>query len=137
MKRYYFDTSIWLDFFENRDLPNIPKSKWATKLIERIVKENDRIIYSDANEEELIGQNYTHSEIEFLFSKIKGIMIGVEFTRAQFGKARDLAQKRSLPIFDALHALIARDNKAMLITLDNDFRKLKDITIIKGPQEII
>ncbi len=137
MKRYYFDTSIWLDFFENRDLPNIPKSKWATKLIERIVKENDRIIYSDANEEELIGQNYTHQEIEFLFSKIKGIMIGVEFTRAQFGKARDLAQKRSLPIFDALHALIARDNKAMLITLDNDFRKLKDITIIKGPQEII
>ncbi len=26
-KKFYFDTSIWLDFFENRDEPNLPKAK--------------------------------------------------------------------------------------------------------------
>jgi|SRR3989344_594912 len=137
MRSFYFDTSIWLDFFEDRDLPTLPKSKWATKLIERIVKENNKIIYSDANEEELIGQGYTHKEIEDLFEPIGGLIINVEFTRTQFGKARDLAHRRDIPIFDALHALIARDNRATLVTLDNDFQKLKDIVSIKRPQDFI
>lgn len=137
MRSFYFDTSIWLDFFEDRDLPNLPKSEWATKLIKKIVKENNRIIYSNANEEELIGQGYTNQEIESLFKPIKSIIINVEFTRTQFGKAKDLAQKRNIPVFDALHALIARDNKATLVTLDHDFQKLKDIVSIKGPQDII
>jgi len=135
--KYYLDTSIWLDFFENRDEPNLPKSGWAAELINKIIKEDKKIIYSDANEEELIEQGYTQEEIEDLFEPIKKILIHAEFTKKHFGKARDLAYKRNIPIFDALHALIAKDKKAILVTLDHDFFKLKDIASIKRPQDLI
>ncbi len=52
-KRFYFDTSIWLDFFENRDEPNFPKGTLAKKLIDKIIKEDWKIIYSDLNLMEL------------------------------------------------------------------------------------
>ena len=32
-EKFYFDTSIWLDFFEDRNEPNLPKSDWARKLV--------------------------------------------------------------------------------------------------------
>ena len=46
VERYYLDTSIWLDFFENRNEPNMPKGDWAHNLLERITKNNDKAIYS-------------------------------------------------------------------------------------------
>lgn len=42
-ERFYFDTSIWLDFLEKRDEPNLPKSAWVKDLIEKI-KINNEII---------------------------------------------------------------------------------------------
>ena len=38
MQRYYLDTSIWLDLFEDRNEPNFPKSDWAEKLNQKITK---------------------------------------------------------------------------------------------------
>lgn len=52
-KKFYLDTSIWLDFFENRDEPNLPKGQWANDLLNKIVKDDDLIIYSDNNLYEL------------------------------------------------------------------------------------
>jgi|SRR3989344_2789389 len=137
MRSFYFDTSIWLDFFEDRGLPNLPKSKWATKLIEKIIKEDSRIIYSDINEEELMEQGYTDYELEDLFQPLKKILIHTEATRRQLGKARDIASRRNIPTRDALHALIARDRKATLVTLDRHFQKIKDIIGSKRPQDLI
>jgi len=61
----------------------------------------------------------------------------VESTEKQARKAKDLSSKRDIPKGDALHALIARDNKATLVTLDNHFKKLLDITKPKRPQDLI
>ena len=86
---------------------------------------------------ELGVAGYQPYEIEELFEKIKPILIFVESTEKQTRKAKDLASKRDVPKGDALHALIARDNKAILITLDNHFKKLLDIIKPKRPQDII
>lgn len=65
------------------------------------------------------------------------IIIFIESTEKEIGKAKDLAQKRDVPKRDALHALIARDNNTILITLDHHFKKLNDIAKLHGPQEFI
>ena len=57
-KRFYFDTSIWLDFLENRDEPEMPKGTWAKELIKKIVKEGNKILFSDNNMLELINNGY-------------------------------------------------------------------------------
>ena len=69
--------------------------------------------------------------------QLKSIVIFVESTEKEIGKAKDLAQKRDVPKRDALHALIARDNNAVLVTLDNHFRKLTDIITPHSPKEFI
>ncbi len=126
-EKYYLDTSIWLDFFENRNEPNLPKGT-----------ENDnKIIYSDVVILELGVVGYQSHEIQNLFQKINPILIFVESTEKQARKAKDLSSKRDIPKGDALHALIARDNKATLVTLDNHFKKLLDISKPKRPQDII
>lgn len=136
-EKYYLDTSIWLDFFENRNEPNMPKGDWAHKLLNKATGNNDKIIYSDIIILELGVVGYQPHEIEKLFEKIKPILVFVESTEKQVRKAKDLSSKRDVPKADALHALIARDNKATLVALDNHFKKLSDITKPKKPQDII
>jgi len=136
-QKYYLDTSIWLDFFENRNEPNLPKGDWAHKLLGKITKNNDKIIYSDIVIIELGVVGYQPYEIERLFEKTKPILMFIESTEKQAKKARDLSAKRDVPKGDALHALIARDNKATLVTLDNHFKRLFDITEPKRPQDLI
>ena len=136
-QKYYLGTSIWLDFFENRNELNLPKGDWAHKLLNIITTNNEKVIYSDIIILELGVAGYQPYEIEELFEKIKPILIFVESTEKQARKAKDLASKRDVPKGDALHALIARDNKAILITLDNHFKKLLDIIKPKRPQDII
>ena len=53
------------------------------------------------------------------------------------GKARDLAHKRKIPKEDATHSLIARKEKAILVSRDYDLKALSDIIKVKKPEEII
>ena len=134
---FYFDTSIWIDFFENRNEPNLPKGDWATALLNKVVEVNAKIIYSDHVLNEMAEAGYSSIECDIMFSKLRSILIFVEATAKQMGKAKDLAIKRNIPKGDALHALIARDNKAILVTLDHHFKELQDIITPKKPQDLI
>ena len=137
IERYYFDTSVWLDLFENRDEPNLPKGKWASKLVSMIIKNDDIIIYSDNNLFELAILGYSQYELEKMFTSLRPILLFAESTEKQIGQAKDLSFKRNIPKRDALHALIARDNKAILVTLDKHFQKLLDIMEPKRLQDLI
>lgn len=134
---YYLDTSIWLDFFENRDEPNLPKGKFAKELIKKIVNENWKIIISEAVKNELVDIGYSKYEIEELFKPFQKNLIEVYTSKKQYGKAKDIKFKRNLPFLDVLHAIIARDNRAIMITRDKHFDKLLDITKYKKPEDII
>lgn len=136
-KSFYFDTSIWLDFLEKRDEPNMPKSEWALKLVDNITNNNDTIVYSDLTLMELKNAGYSIFEVEDLFSALNLRLFFVEATREQFGKGKDLSYKRQIPKGDAIHALIARDNRARLITFDKHFEKLQDIIKVYNPKEIM
>ena len=137
MKRYYFDTSIWLDFFEDRDEPNLPKSKWAKELVRKIVNEDGKIIISEAVKNELVDIGYSKYEIGELFKPLQKNLIEVYTNKKQYGKAKDIKFKRKVPFLDALHAILVRDNRAILVTRDKHFDKLLDITKYKKPEDLI
>ena len=135
--RYYLDTSIWLDLFENRNEPNLPKGDFAQNLIDKIIKEDSKIVYSDAVKDEIMSLGYSRQEAKNLLEPLKDCLVFVEFNKKQFGKAKDLSAKRDIPLLDALHALIARDNKCVMVTRDAHFKKLLDIINHKKPEDII
>ena len=137
LKNFYFDTSIWLDLIEERDEPNLPKSELAHKLLNKITRNSDKILYSDVILFELNVLGYSSYEVNDLFESIRPLLIFVESTEKQMRKAKDLALKRNVPKRDALHALIARDNKAILVTLDKHFQKLLDVIKSGRPQDFI
>lgn len=51
--------------------------------------------------------------------------------------AKKLAIQRDVPRGDSLHAILSRDNEAQLISRDEHFERLKDITVAEKPEEII
>ena len=95
------------------------------------------MIFSDNNIYELNLLGYPLYELGRIFRPLKPILLFVESTEKQNKKARDLSSKRDVPQRDALHALIARDNRSILVTLDRHFQKLRDITPPNRPQDLI
>jgi predicted nucleic acid-binding protein len=134
---YYFDTSIWLDFLEERDEPNMPKSTWAKELVRTVIENEDKILLSEWIMNEMIELGMSKHDIEEKFNSLRNILIIVYSTKKQFGKAKDLSKKRGVPIRDALHSLIARDNRAIMVTRDRHFNQLSDIIKYKKPEELI
>lgn len=134
---FYFDTSIWLDFLEDRDEPNMPKSTWIRKLVEKIEKIGDKILFSDVVLFELEDQGYSRYEIEQIIEDFGDIIINTEATDEQVRRSKDLARKRDIPSGDALHSLIARDNIAVMVTFDRHFDKLRDITLSFNPKNLL
>ncbi len=136
-KRYYFDTSIWLDFLENRNEPNMPKGEWAKKLVSKIVNNDDIILFSDVNMLELNDIGYSQYDIDEILKPINHILLFIEAEAHQVGKAIDIAKRRNVPKRDALHAILARDNYAILVTFDAHFKELADITKTYTSKDLI
>lgn len=130
------DTSIWLDFFEKRDEPNLKKGEFAKALIEQAIAHEVELVYSDAVIREMRGQGYAQDELDVLLLPFRKLLRFVEANNKQVGKARDLTAKRKVPFMDALHALLARDSQATLITRDAHFKLLLDIVKSKKPEEV-
>lgn len=47
MGKYYFDTCIWRDYFENRSDRFRPLGDWALDLINQVIQNDGFILYSD------------------------------------------------------------------------------------------
>lgn len=130
-EEFYFDTSIWLDIHEKRDNSDVAK-----KLMERIIKEDYKVAYSDLTISELKQLNYSQQEINIILKVAKPNNIKrVHFSKEQIKEGTKLAKKRNIPKKDAIHAVICRDNNLQLISRDEHFAKLKDVTTAKKPEE--
>lgn len=136
-KRYYLDTCIWRDYFENRKDRFRPLGDWAFEAIKIIIDNEDIIIYSDAVEEELLSA-YSKEKVNEIISIVPPeIMIKVCITKKQAEEGRILAKKLKIPLKDAFHSILARDNNAILISRDKHFYNLLNIVVLKLPEELI
>ena len=80
---------------------------------------------------------YSADEIRGLMLPFSKILEKTELSSEQEKEAGIISQKRNLPKGDAIHAILARDNKAILVSRDKHFQLLKDICIVMKPEEII
>lgn len=132
-RAYYFDTNIWLDHGEKRG----QHGKGALQLILRIIKENAVILYSDMLLRELRQLGYAPEEIATFFKIVKqNNLRHVHITREQKAEAMRIAFQRNIPKGDALHAILARDHDALLISRDQDFERLHDIVEARTPEKV-
>ncbi len=129
---YYYDTSIWIDIYDERGY----NGEVAKKHFEKVIRENSYIIYSETNIAEWKKLGFSDYEINQMLRIAKPNHLKlIHPLKEQIQEAIRLAKQRNIPKADALQAILARDYGAQMISRDLDFERLKDITITKKPEE--
>jgi len=137
MVKYYLDTCIWRDYFENRNDRFRPLGEWAFMVIRQIINQGSLIVYSDVLDGEL-RQVYSDEEMLAKFSVVPSkLRIDVKITRHQFCEGLVISKKLGIPLKDALHSILARDHGAVLITRDKHFYEFAEQLEIRKPEDLI
>ena len=132
--RFYVDTSIWMDLCENRKgFRDEPLDRYAFLFFLHVL-DNHTLIVSDVLVQEL-GKYYSDPEIGAMLRPFN--IIRVRTSSKQGNAAEKLMRERGVPLGDALHAVLARDMNAVLVTRDKHFALLIDVVESKKPEEII
>jgi predicted nucleic acid-binding protein len=136
MKKYYIDTAIWRDLHENRQDKFRPLGEWAFQFIKKIIEKKDVVLYSELVVDEL-SKDYNEQEIKQIFEIVAStnLLNYVYINNNQIAEAKKLA--KIIPFADALHAILARDNNAILITRDRHFESLYGFVEIHKPEELL
>jgi predicted nucleic acid-binding protein len=138
VEKYFVDTLIWRDYYENREDRFRPIGEWAFRFFKMAMEEESLIFISDFVEDEL-KKDYEDKQFQDVLSVIDNLNLlkKVNVTRDQFTEAGKLRKDRNVPLGDALHAITARDIGAIIITRDHHFEKLQDIAPSRKPEELI
>lgn len=135
MVRYYLDTCIWLDYYEDRKDRFRPLGEWALRFIKKAVSEEDIVIISNMVREEL-RPKFTDEDIKRITGIVpRALLMDVRATKEQAAEARRTAMMHEVPFADALHTIIARDHGATIITRDAHFHSL--YPHVKKPEELL
>ena len=139
VKKYLLDTCIWRDFYENRfSKIGRPLGRYATDLFIKILKNKDKIIFSEALTWEL-KKDYKEKEVYDMLNLLflNKVLINITITKEEYSEAKRLAQERNLPFVDCLNAIQARNYKAILVSQDEHYPKsLSDISKAVRPEQI-
>ena len=136
-EKYLIDTSIWIDFYEDRKgYIGEPLGDFAFKLFAMIKAKQNKIVITDLIIREL-EMNYSIPEINGMMKPFEAILDKLVASKEQRDEAKKIAEERKIPKGDVLHAIIARDNKFILIARDKHFRQLTDISKHHKPEGII
>ncbi|MBU2639074.1 MAG: type II toxin-antitoxin system VapC family toxin [Nanoarchaeota archaeon] len=135
--KFYLDTSIWMDLYEDRKgFNNEPLGDYAWDLVSYIKTIGGKIIVSVFLLKEL-ERYYPLDEIRGMTFLFEGLMIKAEVSDAQIKEAKSLSKERNVPFGDAIHAVVARDNNAIIVSRDRHFMLLADICNVIPPEKII
>ena len=137
LKKFYLDTCIWRDYFEDRKDALKPLGEFAFRFLKKCVKDKSKIIVSDLVVKEL-QKDYSLNQIELMFSEFKHLIIEVRHSKEQFMEAVNLFKQfnKKLPFYDILHSIVSRDETAILITRDSHFSEI-DLCENRLPEQLI
>ena len=136
-QKFYLDTSIWRDYFEDRKDNLRPLGEFAFRFLKNCGKNGCKVLYSEAVVHEL-KKDYSDDEIKQFFSCFESFLEIAPISSSQYLEAKKLAKtKIESHESDILHAIVARDNKAVLVTRDFHFEALRGIVAVNAPEGVI
>lgn len=135
-EKYYLDTSVWMDYYEDRTDPSKDIGEFAFKLLCKLLASKSKIVVSTFLLKEL-EVVYSLDQIRGLVRPFEKLMEKVGINDENIKEAKKISEERGLPFGDVMHAILARNNKAILISRDKHFQLLKDICEVVKPEEII
>jgi len=111
---------------------------YAYKLIIKMLRNNDIILFSDLIVRELKA-HYAEKEINDFFALVSaaGILKRVNVLYNDCQNAKLISNIKNLPVNDVIHAILAVRNHAILVSQDKHMQKLKDVAQVKRPEEVI
>jgi predicted nucleic acid-binding protein len=136
MTKYYLDTSVWMDYYEDRKDPSKDIGEMAFRLLWKLLASNSKLVVSTFLLSEL-KTAYSLDKIRGLTIPFEKLMEKVDVSDKQREEAKKISEKRRIPKGDAIHAILARDNNAILVSRDKHFKMLKDVCEVMRPEEII
>ncbi len=137
-KRFYLDTAIWRDYFEDRSDGTRPLGEFAFQFLRKCGENNAIVFVSDVVVLEL-KIRFSEQQSKEIFSSFESMITWLDASAKQTSKAREEWRKRdkALPFKDVLHAIIARDNHAILIARDKHFfDQLFSIVEVQKPEDV-
>jgi len=135
-ERYYLDTAIWIDCYDNRTDWQNNIGEFALRLLTKLLASKSKIIVSDFLMREL-ENHYSLDQIRGICAPFQRIFQRVILSYEQKEEAKKISKERDIPLGDAIHAILARDNNAVMVTRDKHFYLLTDICEVVKPEDII
>ena len=130
------DTSIWRDYFEDRKDNIKPLGEFAFQFLKNCERKNCKVLYSGLVVQEL-KSDYSKERVSEVFSSFRQFLVKVSISNEQIFEARKVsASIKETHVKDVLHAVLARDNKAVMITRDKHFDALIGFVEVAKPEDI-
>ncbi len=142
MQKIYVDTNVFISYWDKEYGRNIGDflEYFSEEILKRVVKCEFYLIISDFVIEELLSiTSLNKKEILKQFNpyfSLKKIKIS-KINKKDWEKADKLAKKYKIWKGDALHAIKAKQENAIVITWDiKHFSKLEDYVLVRSPKEL-
>jgi len=137
---YLIDTCIWRDFYENRfSKIGRPLGKYATDLFMKILKDKNKILFSEALIWEL-KKDYEEKDINDMLNLLflNKTLERIKITKEEYLEAKKLSKERNLPFIDCLNVIQARNHKVIMVSQDFHYLKnLSDVIKTLKPEQVI
>lgn len=135
-RRFYLDTAIWRDYFEDRKDSIRPLGEFAFQFLKNCEKKDCEVLYSGLVVQELRSY-YSEERVAEVFSSFRHFLVEVPISNGQISEARKISSSvQGTHLKDALHAILARDNNAIMVARDRHFGPLEDFVEVAKPEDI-
>ena len=135
-KKFYVDTSIWRDYFEDRKDNMRPLGEFAFQFLQKCKEKNYAIVLTTEVIKELMI-DYSKERVQKLFENFKEQIIQIGYSNQEYEEAKSFwtNSRKKFPMSDILHSIIARNNGAILVSRDWHFNEIGIIECLM-PEEV-
>ncbi len=117
------DSSVWLEYFHN-------------KTYKEVIDSNEMLLVSPLSlfeiKRKMLKDEQSAEKIKESLSLIKKRSITIVIDEKIADSAAEISHGKRIPAVDSIIYATALSQKAILITMDNDFRDLESVTILEN-----
>jgi predicted nucleic acid-binding protein len=140
--KIYIDSNLFISYWDREYGRNIENflEYVSGEILNRTVSCEFSIIISDLTVKEIKRRMaFSDEDLDSNFKVYKDmnkltIIVGTE---ALWAQAKKLSNERGIHLSDAMHAVLAKETGAVLVTWNvKDFENVKDFVAVKNPKEL-